>query len=64
MSNQLGAQISAWNGYISGTKLEPVPGERIVQIWRTTKFADCDPNSMVTVHLLSTPEGNPTYSDS
>jgi uncharacterized protein YndB with AHSA1/START domain len=57
MSNQPGARISAWDGYISGANIELVPGERIVQTWRTTKFAETDPDSMVTVHLLSTPEG-------
>jgi uncharacterized protein YndB with AHSA1/START domain len=57
MSSQSGAKISAWDGYISGINIELVPGERIVQTWRTTKFADNDPDSTVTVQLLSTPEG-------
>jgi len=57
MSSQPGAKISAWDGYISGANIELVPGERIVQTWRTTKFADTDPDSTITVHLLSTPEG-------
>ena len=57
MSSRLGAQVSAWDGYISGTNIELVPGERIVQTWRTTKFAETDPDSMITVHLLGTPEG-------
>ena len=57
MSSQLGAKISAWDGYISGANIELVPGERIVQTWRTTKFAETDPDSTITVHLLSTPEG-------
>ncbi len=57
MSSQPGAKISAWDGYISGTNIELVPGERIVQTWRTTKFAETDPDSTITVHLLSTPEG-------
>jgi uncharacterized protein YndB with AHSA1/START domain len=57
MSNQPGAKISAWDGYISGTNLELVPGERIVQTWRTTKFANTDPDSTITVHLLSTRDG-------
>ncbi len=57
MSNQPGAKISAWGGYISGTNIELVPGERIVQTWRTTKFAETDPDSTVTVQLLSTAEG-------
>src|SRR3984957_19489575 len=57
MSSQLGAKISAWDGYISGANIELVPGERIVQTWRTTKFAETDPDSTITVHLLSTRDG-------
>jgi hypothetical protein len=57
MSNQPGAKISAWDGYISGTNIELVPDERIVQTWRTTKFAETDPDSTITVQLLSTAEG-------
>ncbi len=57
MSSQPGAQVTAWNGYISGTNVELVPGERIVQTWRTTQFAKADPDSMVTVQLQSTAEG-------
>ena len=57
MSSQLGAQVTAWDGYISGTNIELVPGERIVQTWRTTKFSAADPDSTVTVQLQSTAEG-------
>jgi len=57
MSSQPGAQVTAWDGYISGTNVELVPGERIVQTWRTTQFAQADPDSMVTVQLQSTAEG-------
>ena len=38
MSSELGGDFSAWDGYITGRNLELVPGERIVQSWRTTKF--------------------------
>ena len=40
MSDQVGADVSAWDGYITGRNLELVPGERIVQSWRTTEFDD------------------------
>ncbi len=40
MSDEVGAEISAWGDYISGRNIELVPGERIVQSWRTDKFAD------------------------
>src|ERR1700722_14961822 len=40
MSDQVGVQVSAWDGYISGRNLELIPGERIVQSWRTSEFDD------------------------
>ena len=57
MSSELGAQITAWDRYISGTNVELIAGERIVQTWRTTKFSAADPDSTVTVQLQRTAEG-------
>ena len=51
MSNEIGAEVSAWDGYITGRNLELVPGERIVQSWRTTQFSDDHEDSIVTVML-------------
>jgi uncharacterized protein YndB with AHSA1/START domain len=51
MSDQVGAEVSAWDGYISGRNLELVPGERIVQSWRTSEFGDEHEDSVVTVVL-------------
>jgi uncharacterized protein YndB with AHSA1/START domain len=51
MSDELDAEISAWDGYISGRNLELIPGERIVQSWRTTEFADEHEDSIVSVML-------------
>lgn len=50
-SEELGAEISAWDGYISGRNLELVPGERIVQSWRTTEFADEHADSIISLVL-------------
>src|ERR1044072_1807765 len=50
-SAKVGAPVTAWNGYISGKNLELVPGRRIVQAWRTTKFTDADRDSKATVPL-------------
>ena len=50
-SNQLGAPHSAWDGYITGKNLELGPGTRIVQTWRTSRFAVDDPDSTITVAL-------------
>jgi uncharacterized protein YndB with AHSA1/START domain len=57
MSDEVGAEVSAWDGYISGRNLELIPGERIVQSWRTTEFGDEEEDSVITVVLQETEEG-------
>ena len=57
MSDQVGAEVSAWDGYISGRNLELVPGERIVQSWRTSEFDDEHEDSVITVVLQEIGEG-------
>jgi len=57
MSELLGAEVSAWDGYISGRNLELVPGERIVQSWRTSEFADEHGDSVITILLEDADEG-------
>ena len=57
MSDEIGAEISAWDGYISGRNLELVSGERIVQSWRTTKFSDEHEDSIITVTLEELDDG-------
>jgi len=57
MSDEVGADMSAWDGYITGRNLELVPGERIVQSWRTTEFDDELEDSIVTVLLQETEDG-------
>jgi activator of HSP90 ATPase len=51
MSKRVGGKLSAWDGYISGQNIELVPGKRIVQSWRTTKFTKDDADSQITVTL-------------
>jgi uncharacterized protein YndB with AHSA1/START domain len=51
MSDRVGAEVSAWDGYISGRNLELVPDERIIQSWRTSEFADEQEDSVITVVL-------------
>jgi uncharacterized protein YndB with AHSA1/START domain len=50
-SDQVGAEVSAWEGYITGRNLELVPGERIVQSWRTSEFGDEHEDSVITLSL-------------
>jgi uncharacterized protein YndB with AHSA1/START domain len=51
MSVKVGAEVSAWGGYINGRNLDLVPGERIVQSWRTSQFTDDHGDSIITVTL-------------
>lgn len=50
-SDVVGASFSAWDGYIEGKNLELVANSRIVQSWRTSEFADHDPDSTITIEL-------------
>jgi uncharacterized protein YndB with AHSA1/START domain len=56
-SDKIGAAVSAWGDYISGRNLELVPGERIVQTWRTQDFTDAHEDSVITVTLEEVAEG-------
>src|ERR1700730_3341538 len=51
MSDEVGADVEAWDGYITGRNLELVPGERIVQAWRTSEFTDEHEDSIITLTL-------------
>jgi uncharacterized protein YndB with AHSA1/START domain len=50
-SSKTGRTFTAWDDYISGTNLALDPGRRIVQAWRTTAFADDDPDSRLDILL-------------
>jgi len=52
-----GASVMAWDSYIHGKNLELKPGKRIVQSWRTSKFADDAPDSKITVTLTPVKSG-------
>ncbi|MEO7109978.1 MAG: SRPBCC family protein [Polyangiaceae bacterium] len=55
---KVGGAFSAWNGYIKGRILELVPGEKIVQAWRTKDFPREYPDSNLEIRL--TPESGGT----
>ena len=57
ISKRVGGAYSAWDGYITGKTLELIPGKRIVQSWRTSKFAASDPDSTIAVELEQTKAG-------
>jgi activator of HSP90 ATPase len=52
-----GRAFSAWEGYITGTTLELEPPSRILQAWRTTDFAEEEPDSRLEVLLVETRGG-------
>lgn len=54
---RVGGTFTAWDGYISGRTLELKPYTRIVQAWRTSEFADDDPDSRIEVVLKPRKDG-------
>ena len=52
-----GGAYTAWDGYISGRNLELVPHRRIVQSWRTTRFAEDQADLTITVTLTPVEAG-------
>ncbi len=73
---RVGADFTAWDGYITGRNLKLEPGRRIVQSWRTRKFTRDDPDSQievlleavggdtkVTVRHTNVPDGHTSYRD-
>jgi uncharacterized protein YndB with AHSA1/START domain len=56
-SDEIDADVSAWDGYITGRNLHLVPHARIVQSWRTTKFTEEHEDSVVTLSLEETEDG-------
>ncbi len=50
---RVGGTFTAWEGYISGRTLELEPCSRIVQAWRTTEFAEDDPDSRLEIILTA-----------
>ena len=49
VSDKLGAEFDAWDGYIHGRNLILEPGKRIVQAWRTTEFKKEEKDSKIEV---------------
>ena len=57
MSKEIGADVSAWDGYITGRNLELAPGKRIVQSWRTTNFLADHKDSTIEVTFENAEKG-------
>jgi activator of HSP90 ATPase len=54
ISAVVGKKFTAWDGYISGTNIELVPYNKIVQAWRTTSFKDTDEDSNIEIVMNET----------
>lgn len=54
ISAEEGSAFSAFGNYISGKNISLVPGNRIVQSWRTTDFNEQEPDSTVDISLRET----------
>ncbi len=57
MSDEVGAEVSAWDGYITGRNLELIPSERIVQTWRTSEFTDEHEDLVISIVLTEAGDG-------
>ena len=56
ISDKIGSEFSAWDGYIEGVILELETSKRILQSWRTSDFDESDEDSTVEI-LLEEMEG-------
>ncbi len=54
---RIGGNFNAWDGYITGKTVELKPYNLIVQAWRTTEFADGDPDSKIEIVLKPVADG-------
>jgi activator of HSP90 ATPase len=57
-SDKPGGSFTAWDGYIWGKNLELKPHWCIVQSWRTTQFADGDPDSRLELCIHASGDGS------
>ena len=57
VSTTIGDDFSAWDGYIWGKNIELLEGEKIVQTWRTTEFAEDDDDSQLEIIFKPTAKG-------
>jgi activator of HSP90 ATPase len=57
VSNVVGGEFEAWDGYIEGVNAELEYPNRIVQRWRTTEFSDEDPDSRLEIQFSQEENG-------
>lgn len=54
ISDNVGDEFTAWDGYIFGKNLELTPHSRILQSWRTTEFEANETDSLLEILLEET----------
>lgn len=60
ISDKIGADFSAWDGYIKGRNLELEPYKRILQSWRTSQFEAHEEDSQIEI-LLNEVDGETEF---
>jgi activator of HSP90 ATPase len=51
ISDKIGDNFTAWNGYIEGQNMELEPFSRILQSWRTSQFEKDEVDSLIEIQL-------------
>ena len=57
IDGQVGGHFDCGDGYVWGQTLELEPGKRIVQSWRTTDFAEDQPDTTLEILFADTDTG-------
>ena len=53
VSANVGGKFEAWDGYIQGTNLDLEAPRRILQLWRTSEFAESDEDSRLEILFVA-----------
>jgi activator of HSP90 ATPase len=51
ISDKIGDNFTAWDGYIEGKNIELEPYKRILQAWRTSQFEEHEEDSQIEILL-------------
>ncbi len=51
ISDKIGDEFTAWDGYIEGKNIELEPYKRILQSWRTSQFLEDEQDSQLEILL-------------
>lgn len=51
ITDSIGDEFTAWDGYIEGKNIELEDGQRILQSWRTSQFEENEEDSLLEITL-------------